>query len=141
MEQNTATEPRFSWVTLHVQDIDRSLQFYRDFLGLSISHRMRPSPSTEIVFLGSGETKVELIAEESGDPSPSASTSTADTAKTGGGISIGFVVSEELEETMARAQRAGIRITSEIIAPSPHIRFFFVTDPDRFLVQLVETAE
>jgi lactoylglutathione lyase len=140
MEQNTNPEPRFSWVTLHVQEMERSLRFYRDFLGLSVANRMSPSPNAEIVFLGAGDTKVELIAEGSDALSAGTSPSATDGTKIGGGISVGFVVSEKLEETMARAQRAEIPITSEIIAPSQHIRFFFVTDPDRFLVQLVETS-
>ena len=51
----------FCWSTLMVKDLERSLGFYRDLLGLPVTRRFAAGPEREIVFLGDGETKIELV--------------------------------------------------------------------------------
>jgi lactoylglutathione lyase len=119
-------ERKFLWVTLHVTDLELSLAFYRNLLELEIDRRMKPNPDMEIVFLGKGETKVELISgpEES------------DIA-CGNTLSLGFEV-PSLDEATDRLSELGIPVYSGPFQPSPQIRFLYVQDPDGLLVQLVE---
>ena len=51
----------FTWTTIHVRDLDQSLAFYYDLLGLPIQERFGP-PGHEIAMLGPEEgTRLELI--------------------------------------------------------------------------------
>jgi lactoylglutathione lyase len=114
---------RFLWCTINVKDIEASLQFYEQIVGLPVTRRFG-EPGAQLAFLGDGETKIELIQ---GKAAP---------AK-GGGVSIGFQV-DSLEDKMAFVQAHGVPVHSGPFAPSPRTRFFFVADPDGVLVQFVE---
>jgi len=54
---------KFCWVTINVKDMEKSLEFYRDIVGLSIHRQFAPQPGDQITFVGSddGETEIELI--------------------------------------------------------------------------------
>ena len=116
----------FCWVTINVKDMQESLRFYQDILGLNINRRMSPGPKTEIVFLGSGGTEVELIRN-------------ADKTEFSYGrdISIGFTV-ESVENTIAVLKIKGIEKIAGPFQPSPMIKFIYVDDPNGVKVQLVE---
>lgn len=116
----------FCHVTLAVKDLEASLRFYTETVGLPVVRRFLAGPDTEIAFLGAGETKVELVC---GKNRPE--------AIVGNGISIGF----EVEDVPAKFQvlkSGGIQVISDIIQPTPHVRFFYVADPDGFRVQFLE---
>ena len=49
---------KFCWVTVHVRDMEESLKFYQDIVGLKINRRMKPAAGTEIVFLGAAEPRL-----------------------------------------------------------------------------------
>jgi lactoylglutathione lyase len=117
---------RFLWCTLYVKDIDASLRFYQDIVGLPVTRRFS-EPGAELAFLGDDETKLEIIQ---GKLEP----------HTGEGVSVGFLV-DNLEEKMAFVQQRGIKIHSGPFAPSKRTRFFFVSDPDGVLVQFVEQIQ
>lgn len=117
---------RFSWCTITVKDMEESLSFYRDIVGLPVSRRFSDRPGADICFLGEGETQVELICE-GGRPA-------ADSPQ---GISLGFVV-ESLDAMMAFLGEKGVEITGGPIQPNPHIKFIFVKDPDGVIVQFSE---
>ncbi len=61
---------QFCWVTLNVNNMEKSLWFYRDIVGLPLNRTFSPAPSDQIAFLGSGETQVELIRNEKNAPTP-----------------------------------------------------------------------
>ncbi len=117
---------KFCHVTLRVQDLDASICFYTNVVGLSIDKRYPAGPDTEIAFLGSGETKVELICYKN-QPA----------ATVGSGISIGFEVTNALEK-LNSLKGTDTPVVSDIIQPNPHVRFFYVTDPDGLRVQFLE---
>lgn len=119
---------KFCWVTLNVHDMEKSLEFYRDVVGLSVHRQFSPQPNDRIVFLGSrdGETEIELIRNEK-DALMSFSQN----------ISLGFKV-ESLESTMEILKRHDIPILSGPFQPNPSIRFFFVRDPNGLRVQFVQ---
>lgn len=44
--------------------MDESLRFYEEIVGLSVSRRFKSGKESDIVCLGDGDTKVELIYDE-----------------------------------------------------------------------------
>lgn len=117
---------KFCHVTLTVKDLDASIRFYSEVVGLPVDKRHPAGPDTELAFLGSGETQVELVC-----------TKNRPDGLVGGGVSIGFEV-ENLPEKLASLKSAGIPVAGDIIQPNPHVRFLFASDPDGFQVQFLE---
>lgn len=116
----------FCWCTIRVNDIEESIKFYQEIVKLSISKRYITEAGKEICFLGDGETKVELIY----DP-------TYKVTNTCEGISLGFEV-DTIEEMIKFIKQKGLEIDKGPIQPNPHIKFFYVKDPNGFKIQFVE---
>ena len=117
---------KFMWTTIYVSDLDKSVKFYSEFMGLGPIIRLG-NPQHQVVMLGEdGETKLELIYEP-GRTLPE---------NPGGVISMGYAP-ENLDAFMAKVAEAGIPAVGPI-SPSPDIRFYFISDPDGYAVQLLE---
>lgn len=116
----------FLWTTLHVSDMDASLAFYKDVVGLKEIRRFDSPTGNFIVFLGMGETKIELIY----NPKDEA-------CNMGESISIGFEV-ESLEQKMEDILSSGVSIYAGPIEPNPSIKFFYIKDPDGLKIQFCE---
>ena len=110
-------------VTVHVRDLDASISFYLKHIGLHIARDLREM-GPQIVFLAQEDdgARLELV----GGMEPYFS---------GGGISVGFEI-DDLEGKRDELLAAGLEVTP-VISPNPHTKFFFVTDPDGFQVQLI----
>ncbi|MHB0896342.1 MAG: VOC family protein [Spirochaetales bacterium] len=117
---------KFCWTTINVTNMEKSLGFYRDIVGLPIARRMKPNPDMEIVFLGSGETQVELIYEAKNK-----------TVSFGRDISIGFVV-ESLDAFAELLKSAGVQVFAGPFQPNPSVKFIYLLDPDGLRVQFVQ---
>lgn len=59
---------RFEHIGVMVKDLDRSVAFYRDVLGLPLRERVRVREGMEIAFLPCGESEVELICTQGDFP-------------------------------------------------------------------------
>jgi lactoylglutathione lyase len=114
------------WTTILVKDLEKSLEFYRDFIGLKINRRFAAGPNQEIVFLGNGETEVELIENKQ------------ESFTAGNAITLGFAV-DSLDETIKLLKEKSINIISDIIQPNPNIKFIYVLDPNGVKVQFSES--
>ncbi len=116
----------FCWSTLYVKDLDQSVQFYTDVLGLSLVKRLKEGDRVEIAFVGDGRSRLELIQ---------------DTSRPGGDvgrdISWGFEV-PSLDEAYRKLKEKGVKILCEPVQPAPFIRFFFAEDPNGMKVQIVQ---
>ncbi len=119
----------FCWVTINVMDMERSLAFYREVVGLALNRRMKPMPGTDIAFLGSGDTEVELIRNEK-----------ATSCSYGKDVSLGFKV-DSLEKTIEFLKEKGVPVQSGPFQPSPTVRFLYVLDPDGMRIQFVEDVK
>lgn len=117
---------KFCWCTITVADMQESLKFYQEIVGLSINRRFVTGPGMEIAFLGDGETKIELIS----NPNHKAINNIED-------ISLGFEV-ESVDEMIKLIKEKGLEVHSGPFQPNPHVRFFFVKDPNGISIQFVE---
>ncbi|HHV64210.1 MAG TPA: VOC family protein [Peptococcaceae bacterium] len=117
---------KFCWVTLRVKNLEESLRFYREIVGLEVDRRFVAGPGTEIAFIGKGETKIELICNEANND-----------VSIGQDISLGFEV-KSVDEMMAFIKEKGLTVHSGPFEPNPHVKFFFVQDPNGLKIQFVE---
>ena len=120
---------KFCHVTLSVKNMDDSLRFYQEIVRLPLRVRFPVGSGTEIAFLGSGETEIELICSDAYTPQ--------DRAIIGVGISLGFVT-ESLDATIAFVREKGYETDGIIQSPNPSVSFFFAKDPDGYTIQFVK---
>lgn len=109
-----------------VKDMEKSLKFYQDIVGLNIDSRFKAGPDTEIVFLGEGETKIELICNKQKqeiDP--------------GNDISWGFEV-DSIENLIIMLNQSGYKIQGGPFQPNSGIKFIYVLDPNGMKIQFIE---
>lgn len=115
----------YLWTTIHVKNIEASIKFYQEVVGLELRRRFSLSPNSEIVFLGVGETEIELMYNE-GEQLPGNYE----------GFSIGFST-EDANKLRESLIASGATVTG-MISPNPSLQFFMVKDPDGVNVQFVE---
>lgn len=120
---------KFCWVTINVKDMEKSLHFYQEIIGLNINRRMKPNSDREIIFLGSGETQIELICNTK-----------VDDIAIGKDISLGFVV-DSIEQMSEILRKKNIPIHSGPFQPNPSIRFMCILDPNGVKIQFVENIK
>lgn len=120
---------KFCWSTLKVKNLEESILFYKDIVGLEVVNRFNAGPHTEIAFLGNGETQIELIDDD-----------ISEDINVGSDISWGFVT-ESLDKALDLVKQKGIKVMSGPTQPNPHVKFFFIKDPNGMLIQLVESIE
>lgn len=116
---------KFCWSTIYVKDMKESLKFYEEIVGLKVANRFCAGPDTEIVFLGEGETMVELICNKK-----------QKSIDIGKDISWGFEV-DSVEDKMMFLKDLAIPIEGPF-SPNAYTRFFFIKDPNGLTIQFVE---
>jgi lactoylglutathione lyase len=113
-----------SWVTIHISDLERSLYFYTEILGLEVVNRFTPNEEMEIAFLGKEGTQVELIAHREQVNN-----------RFNEHFSIGFMLESSLEQFLSKHPELEYEGP---IQPNPGIRFIYIKDPAGVKIQLVE---
>ncbi len=117
---------KFRWVTITVKDLEESIKFYRDIVGLNLNRRFPGSNGMEIAFLGDDGTEVELLYDPQAAP-----------GEFGSSISLGFQV-DSVEGMMNYVVEKGLAVQSGPFQPNPQTTFFFVVDPNGLRIQFVE---
>ncbi|PYG90178.1 lactoylglutathione lyase [Ruminiclostridium sufflavum DSM 19573] len=117
---------KFCWCTLTVNKFEESISFYQDIIGLPIVRRLEPQAGVKIVFLGDGETNIELIYNE-----------TVKEVNIGQNISLGFEV-ESVSDKILFLERKGVEVESGPYRPNPHVKFINIMDPNGLKIQLIE---
>jgi len=117
---------KFCWSTLMVKNLEESLLFYKEIVGLSLIRRFTAGPGVEIAFLGDGETKIELMCNAE-----------LKEVSFGNAISLGFEVNS-VEKMIGFVKNKGIDIHSGPFQPNSHTKFFYVLDPNGLKIQFVE---
>ena len=120
----------FCWVTIHVSDLEKSVSFYQDIIGLKVNRRMKPLPEIDIAFLGTdGTTEIELLHHDK-----------KKNLTHGKDFSLGFTV-DSLDETLEFLNSRNMPIHSGPFQPSPFIKFLYILDPDGLKIQFVENIK
>ena len=118
----------YLWTTIKVKNLEESIEFYQDIVGLKVQRRFEAGPEREIAFLAAsaGETEVELIADQGKED-----------IDIGQDISLGFEVDSAVQKIKFLKDK-GIEIESGPVSPNPQIEFFYVLDPNGVKIQFVE---
>lgn len=116
---------KFKWTTIQVSNLDNSLRFYKDILGMNIAAQFEGG-NHPIVMLGEEDgAKIELIP-----------ISNENKENLGNGVSIGLAFNN-LDDLVDKLKAKDIHVVGPI-CPIPDIRFFFVNDPDGYTIQLLD---
>ena len=117
---------KFCWTTISVKNMEESIKFYKEIVGLEIDKRYAAGPGREIAFMGAGETKVELIFD-----------AYCTEVSFGKDISLGFEVAS-VDDMLKFLEEKRIAIQSGPFQPNPRVKFFFIQDPNGLKIQFVE---
>ena len=120
---------KFLCTTLLVNNMEESLKFYEEIIGLKLVDRFQAGPGMEISFLGEGETKVELICNKN-----------IKKLDAGNRVTLGFKV-ESLDEKINFIKENGINIITGPVQPNPSIKYFIIQDPNKVKIQFAEQTQ
>lgn len=100
---------KISHIAIIVPDLESSLAFWRDTLGLPLTHTEEVASQKSVVaFLPTGESEVELV-----EPTTDSSGAAKFLAKRGPGLHhVAFEV-DNLEEMLAQLKKKGVRLINE----------------------------
>ena len=123
---------KFLHTRFRVGDMDRSLKFYRDVLGLEIAEQSTSPRGSQLVYLQLPDSDSQL--ELCSFPSSGTVDVPEDLAH------LAFEV-DNLEAWMERLQKAGVTVTEGPVTTSHGSRFIFTEDPDKYEIELIEPAQ
>ena len=127
----TALRVRSLMPTLTVNDLKRSIQFYKDGLGFAVREEMKDGGELQGVLLDAGGAGLGLSQDDFGKG--------RDRVK-GVGMRLYFETDQDLSALAGQAKAAGIKL-NEGPAPLPWGPMAFtVTDPDGFKVTILNPA-
>lgn len=109
--------------TLYVRNIEASILFYEQVVGLAVTRRFSRE-GTELAFFGECGTGLRLVQGTMGACYES-------------GIPCRYPV-ENLDQKLASFKALGIPVRFEPLPSDPHQRTFCVADPDGMIVRFVE---
>jgi lactoylglutathione lyase len=125
--------PKLIHSMIRVQDLNRAAEFYRRGFGLEETHRME-FPTFTLLYLREPESGYEIeLTWNKGQAEPYTHGSAYG--------HMAFCV-EDLEAQHARLQGLGYAVgdLKDLVAPSGAARFFFVTDPDGYKIEVLQRA-
>ena len=114
---------------MRVNDMDETIRFYRDILGLSVSERKKSPRGSELAFLKvpNSEEEIELCSF----PASGKVEVQEDL------VHLAFEV-DDLDDMMTYLKEKGIPITDGPTTTSSGNRFCFIDAPDRYEIELIE---
>ena len=116
---------KFHHISLRVRDFERSMKFYTELAGLTVTKQIAP-PGANVAYLANsaGDTEVELICIPESQ------------CYEGKGMFLCFAAND-LEAVHKKALEGGYN-PSDIRQPEPDAKYFYVYDPDGVSVQFRE---
>jgi methylmalonyl-CoA/ethylmalonyl-CoA epimerase len=130
---------KINHVAIGVSDIDAALAFWRDGLGLAVSHiEDVPSQKALVAFLPTGDSEVELVQPSSNDTGLAKFLS----EKGPGMHHLCFEV-ENLDEFLVELKAKGIRLINETaqLLPGRKVAFIHPKASNGVLVELYELTD
>lgn len=116
----------FKFLTIFVENIEASINFYTDIAGLKITKRFKPG-NLEIAFLADsdGDTEIELIQAPAGTP-----------LCKGQGMTICFEA-EDIGSILDKVSKKGL-IHTEVDSHGDD-RFFYTEDPNGLSIEFMQS--
>ncbi len=115
---------------IRVMDLEKSLKFYKDALGLEETRRKDfPDDKFTLVFLADEDKNYEMELTYNYDPEKP--------YEIGNGFSHIAVSVEDLEASRERHEKMGYKVTKLMGLSGEKPRFYFVTDPDGYDVEVI----
>jgi lactoylglutathione lyase len=114
---------------IRVSDMDKTLRFYSEALGLKILENKTSPRGSKLVFLEAPGTDSEI--ELCSFPNSGKVDVPEDL------VHMAFQV-ESLDEAIKRLEEAGVPITEGPIETSSGTKFIFTEDPDKYEIELIE---
>ena len=121
-----SSTPELDHAGVHVSDLERSVAFYRDVLGLREQTRFTLG-NEQLVFLAAGAGLVELIADGSG-------------RRATGAVDHLALRVTDLDAQLPRLREAGVQLLDEtpVEVRSLNARILFCVGPDGERIELIE---
>lgn len=125
------TGPQIAGPVLMVTDLERSIRFYTEGLGLQIASRLSGKPGPGAVLTAPGEARMPFILLRQRDTEVRAAPPLA----LGDGLSRIMIRVQDAEVAAHRLQAAGHAVP-DLVGK----RIFFVTDPDGYRYEIMQAA-
>lgn len=131
---------KINHIGIIVPDLDGSLAFWRDTLGLTLAHVEEvPSQEAVVAFMPIGDSEVELVR-----PTTATSGAAKFLAKRGPGLHHIALEVDDLDAMLVRLQEKGVRLINETpirAAGGSRAAFIHPESANGVLVELYETRQ
>ena len=130
---------KINHVAIAVPDLDASLSFWRDALGLTLDHvEDVPSQKSMVAFIPCGDSEVELVKPTADDTGVAKFI-----AERGGGMHHLCFQVDDIEEMLADLKEKGIRLINETpqVLPGRKMAFVHPKSTGGVLVELYQLIE
>ncbi len=130
---------KINHVAIAVPDLDASLSFWRDALGLTLDHvEDVPSQKSMVAFIPCGDSEVELVKPTADDTGVAKFI-----AERGGGMHHLCFQVDDIEEMLADLKEKGIRLINETpqVLPGRKMAFVHPKSTGGVLVELYQLTE
>lgn len=131
---------RINHIAIIVPDLDSSLAFWRDTLGLDLTHTEEvKSQESLVAFLPTGDSEIELVK-----PTTETSGAAKFLAKRGPGLHHIALEVDNLDEMLVKLKDKGVRLINEtpiVAAGGNRAAFIHPESANGVLVELYETKE
>ena len=134
-----ASLKKINHVAIVVADIDESLKFWRDALGIELSHiEDVPSQKAQVAFLPLGDSEVELVKPTADDTGAAKFL-----AERGGGMHHLCFETDDVVGMLASLKEKGIKLINEepIVLPGRKMAFVHPKSTGGVLVELYELTK
>ncbi|MEA5078098.1 MAG: methylmalonyl-CoA epimerase [Anaerolineaceae bacterium] len=130
---------KINHIGIAVADIEESLKFWRDALGIELSHiEDVPSQKAKVAFLPVGESEVELV-----NPTTDDSGVAKFIAERGGGMHHLCIEVDDIEGVIANLKEKGVRMIDEApkVLPGRKMAFVHPKSAGGVLVELYQITQ
>jgi methylmalonyl-CoA/ethylmalonyl-CoA epimerase len=127
---------KINHIAIAVKDVEESLKFWRDAMGLQVDHIENvPSQKSEVVFIPVGDSGVELVKPTSPDTGVAKFLE-----ERGGGMHHLCFEVDNIDEMLNQLKEKGVRLINEIALELPGRKMAFVhpKSTNGVLVELYE---
>ena len=116
-------------VSITVKDLDKSLAWYRDVLGLGVERAVERDGKPVFVALKAGDVRISLNQDDGAKG--------WDRVK-GLGFSVNIAVTEDIDAIANRIKASGGKLDSEPVDMAWGARYFGLTDPDGYRLGMLK---